>query len=151
YALLLVSRYREELRRNDDKHIAMRIALRSAGPAILASGLTVIAALLTLSVARVNGTAGLGPIGAMGVAVAMLSMLTLLRAWLVIAPRWWFWPRTPHVGEEGVDETHGFWRRIGDRIAVRPRAVWVTGAVVLLVLAANVLNLDTGLTSGNGY
>ena len=58
YALLLVSRYREELRRHEDKHEAMAIALRSAGPAILASGLTVIAALLTLSVAEVNGTAG---------------------------------------------------------------------------------------------
>ena len=67
YALLLVSRYREELRRHEDKHEAMAIALRSAGPAIFASGLTVIAALLTLSIAEVNGTAGLGPIGAMGV------------------------------------------------------------------------------------
>ena len=67
YALLLVSRYREELRRHEDKHEAMRVALRTAGPAILASGLTVILALLTLSLAEVNGTAGLGPIGAMGV------------------------------------------------------------------------------------
>ena len=66
YALLLVSRYREELRRNEDKHEAMRVALRTAGPAIVASGLTVILALLTLSLAEVNGTAGLGPIGAMG-------------------------------------------------------------------------------------
>ncbi len=151
YALLLVSRYREELRRHEDKHQAMAIALRSAGPAILASGLTVIAALLTLSVAEVNGTAGLGPIGAMGVALAMISMLTMLPAALTICGRNWFWPRVPHLGEAGVDETHGFWRRIGDRIAVRPRAVWVTGSVVLLVLAGNLLNLDTGLTSGNSF
>ena len=52
YALLLVSRYREELRQHEDKHEAMAIALRSAGPAILASGLTVIAALLTLIARR---------------------------------------------------------------------------------------------------
>src|SRR3954453_7439101 len=110
YALLLVSRYREELRRHDDKHDAMRIALVSAGPAILASGLTVIAALLTLSVAEVNGTAGLGPVGAMGVAVAMISMLTMLPALLTICGRGWFWPRIPHLGDAGVDETHGFWR-----------------------------------------
>ena len=69
YALLLVARYREELRRHEDKHEAMRLALRRAGPAILASGVTVICALLVLSLAEVNGTAGLGPIGAMGVAV----------------------------------------------------------------------------------
>ena len=136
YALLLVSRYREELRRHEDKHEAMRIALRSAGPAIFASGLTVIAALLTLSIAEVNGTAGLGPIGAMGVGLAMISMLTMLPALLTICGRNWFWPRIPHVGETGVDETHGTWRRVGDRVDRRPRAVWVTGTVVLLVLAA---------------
>jgi putative drug exporter of the RND superfamily len=151
YALLLVSRYREELRRHQDKHEAMAIALRSAGPAILASGLTVIAALLCLSIAEVNGTAGLGPIGAMGVGLAMISMLTMLPAALTIAGRNWFWPRIPHLGEAGVDETHGVWRRIGDRVALRPRAVWVTGSIVLAILAANLLNLDTGLTSGNSF
>src|SRR4051812_40599496 len=151
YALLLVSRYREELRRHEDKHVAMRIALESAGPAIFASGLTVIAALLTLSIAEVNGTAGLGPIGAMGVALAMIAMLTTLPAALTICGRNWFWPRIPHVGEAGVDQTHGFWRRIGDRVAVRPRAVWITGSIVLAILAANLLNLDTGLTSGNSF
>jgi RND superfamily putative drug exporter len=151
YALLLVARYREELRRHEDKHEAMAIALRSAGPAILASGLTVIAALLTLSIAEVNGTAGLGPIGAMGVALAMISMLTMLPAALTICGRNWFWPRIPHLGEAGVDETHGFWRRIGDRVAVRPRAVWITGSIVLALLAANLVNLDTGLTSGNSF
>src|SRR3954451_7186048 len=151
YALLLVSRYREELRRHEDKHEAMRIAMLSAGPAILASGLTVIAALLTLSIAEVNGTAGLGPIGAMGVALAMIAMLTLLPALLTICGRNWFWPRIPHVGEIGVDETHGAWRRIGDRVDRRPRAVWVTGTLVLLVFAANLVNLDTGLTSGNSF
>ena len=129
----------------------MRIALRSAGPAIFASGLTVIAALLTLSIAEVNGTAGLGPIGAMGVGIAMISMLTMLPALLTICGRNWFWPRIPHVGEIGVDETHGTWRRVGDRVDRRPRAVWVTGTVVLLVLAANLVNLDTGLTSGNSF
>jgi RND superfamily putative drug exporter len=151
YALLLVSRYREELRRHEDKHEAMAIALRSAGPAIFASGMTVIAALLTLSIAEVNGTAGLGPIGAMGVGIAMISMLTMLPALLTICGRRWFWPRIPHVGEVGVDETHGTWRRVADRVDRRPRAVWVTGTVVLLVLAANLVNLDTGLTSGNSF
>ena len=151
YALLLVSRYREELRRHEDKHDAMRVALQSAGPAIFASGLTVIAALLTLSIAEVNGTAGLGPIGAMGVGLAMISMLTMLPALLTICGRGWFWPRVPHVGETGVDETHGTWRRVGDRVNRRPRAVWISGTVVLLILAANLLNLDTGLTSGNSF
>jgi len=155
YALLLVSRYREELRRHEDKHDAMRVALRGAGPAILASGLTVIAALLTLTLAEVNASAGLGPVGAMGVGLAMIAMLTMLPALLVIFGRRAFWSpfldTIPHVGQQGTDETHGFWRRVGDRIARAPRAVWVTGTLLLALLAANNLNIDTGLTSGNSF
>ena len=123
------SRYREELRRHEDKHEAMRLALRTAGPAILASGMTVILALLTLSLAEVNGTAGLGPIGAIGVGMAMISMLTMLPALLVICGRRAFWSpffdTIPHVGQSGTDETHGRWRRIGERVALRPRRVWI--------------------------
>jgi RND superfamily putative drug exporter len=155
YALLLVSRYREELRRHEDKHEAMRIAITSAGPAILASGLTVIAALLTLSIAEVNGTAGLGPIGAMGVGLAMISMLTILPALLTICGRNAFWSpfldTIPHYGQSGVDETHGFWRRVGDRVARRPRFVWILGTAVLVLLSLNLINLDNGLTSGNSF
>jgi putative drug exporter of the RND superfamily len=99
YALLLVARYREELHRTTDKHEAMRTALASAGPAIFASAATVIAALLCLTFARVNGTAGLGPIAAMGVACAALSMLTLLPALLTIFGRRAFWPFVPHAPE----------------------------------------------------
>ena len=94
YALLLVSRYREELRKHEDKHEAVALAMRTAGPAIAASGGTVIAALLCLSLAKVEGTAGLGPIGAVGIAVAMISMLTLLPAMLAITGRRAFW--RPH-------------------------------------------------------
>ena len=101
YALLMVSRYREELRRHEDKHDAIRVALRRTAPVILASGATVMAALLTLSLAEVNGTAGLGPIGAMGVALAMVSMLTMLPALLAVFGRRAFWPFVPRVGDAG--------------------------------------------------
>jgi putative drug exporter of the RND superfamily len=151
YALLLVARYREELRRHEDKHEALALALRRAGPAIIASGLTVIAALLCLSVAEVNGTAGLGPIGAIGVALAMLAMLTVLPALLAAAGRRAFWPFIPHFGDVGADETHGVWRRIGERIAVRPRRVWVIGLLVLGVMAMGLVHLNSDLTSGNGF
>ena len=155
YALLLVSRYREELRRHEDKHDAIRVALQTAGPAILASGLTVIVALLTLSLAEVNGTAGLGPIGAMGVGLAMISMLTMLPALLAIFGRKAFWSpffdTIPHVGQQGTDETHGRWRAIGEWVAARSRRVWVGGTLVLVVLAAGVTQIDTGLTNTNSF
>ena len=102
YALLLVSRYREELHHTADKHEAMRTALASAGPAIFASALTVIAALLCLVLAKVNGTSGLGPIAAMGIACAALSMLTLLPALLTIFGRRAFWPFVPHTPESAA-------------------------------------------------
>ncbi len=151
YALLLVARYREELRAHDDRHEAMALALRRAGPAIIASGLTVIAALLCLTLADVEGTAGLGPIGATGIAVAMISMLTLLPASLVIAGRWVFWPFIPHVGDQRADETHGAWRRIGENIARGPRRVWISTVVVLSIMALGWINLDTGLTQTSSF
>ena len=128
YALLLVSRYREELRKHEDKHEAVALAMRTAGPAIFASGCTVIAALLCLSIAQVEGTAGLGPIGAMGIAVAMITMLTLLPAMLAITGRGAFWRPpmfgwsngVPHFGDTGADETHGTWRKVGNRVAAQP-------------------------------
>lgn len=151
YALLLISRYREELRHRESRSESMRVALSSAGPAIVYSGLTVIAALLCLSLAELNSTASMGPIGAMGILMAMLSMLTLLPAMLVIAPRFVFWPRVPRVGTGGADAEHGPWRRLGDRIAGRPRPVWITAALVLLVMCAGLFSYNDNLTSANGY
>jgi RND superfamily putative drug exporter len=151
YALLLVARYREELRRHEDKHEALALALRRAGPAIVASGLTVIIALLCLSLAELNGTAGMGPIGAMGVALAMISMLTVLPALLALCGRRAFWPFIPRYGGTGADETHGFWRRMGERVALRPRRVWVGALVALAVMAGGLVDLNSSLTSGNAF
>ena len=129
YALLLTSRYREELRRHEDKHKAMRIALRRAGPAILASGVTNICALLVLTLAEVNGTAGLGPVGAMGVAVAMVAMLTVLPALLVICGRRAFWPFVPRFEPGGavVPEERG---RCGAwaTASAAPAPVWIASS-----------------------
>ena len=95
YALLLVARYREELRRHEDRHQAMQVALRRASPAIIASASTVILGLLCLTFAETNSTSGLGPVAAIGVAVALVTMLTLLPALLVTVGRWIFWPVHP--------------------------------------------------------
>ena len=151
YALLMVSRYREELRRHEDKHDAIRVTLQRTSPVILASGATVMAALLTLSLAEVNGTAGLGPIGAMGIGLAMISMLTMLPALLTVFGRRAFWPLVPHVGSEGTDETHGVWRRIAEWVGRGPRRVAIGTTVVLAVMALGLVQLNGDLTSGNGF
>jgi putative drug exporter of the RND superfamily len=151
YALLMVSRYREELRRHENKHDAIRLTLRRTSPVILASGGTVIAALLTLSLAEVTGTAGLGPIGAMGIAMAMVAMLTLLPALLTVFGRRAFWPFIPRVGTVGADETHGLWRRIGERVARHPRRVWIGATALLAVMIAGLVFLNSDLTTGNMF
>ncbi|MBH0781625.1 MMPL family transporter [Nocardia bovistercoris] len=142
YALLLVARYREELRRHDDKHEAMAVALHRAGPAVLASGATVIVAMLALLVAEMNSTKGIGPVCAIGIAVALLAMLTLLPALLVIVGRWIFWPRRPAMGTADHTES-GIWARVGFGVARRPRTVWIATVVVLGVLAFGVGGLET--------
>jgi RND superfamily putative drug exporter len=231
YALLIVARYREELHHTLDRHEAMAAAMRSAGPAVLASAATVIAALFCLTIAKVNGTSGMGPIVAMGVACAALSMLTLLPALLTIFGRRAFWPFVPHSTEwlapEGVqagrmrrriadgprwtsllvvigaslivlvllplvilnsllhkatrgaipsfivgpldraifkpyelrrfrhehlaDETHGFWKRVGDWVARQPRRVAIGSIAVLLVLCAGLGFFSTDLTTNDSY
>ncbi|MEV0092783.1 MMPL family transporter [Streptomyces sp. NPDC050738] len=140
YALLLVARYREELRKHEDRHEAMALALHRAGPAVLASGATVVLSMLVLMVAEMNSTRGLGPVAAIGVAVALLTMLTLFPALLVIFGRWIFWPVAPHFGSP-EPTVSGFWARTGDRIARRPRAVWVVTALVLGGLSVGLVQL----------
>jgi RND superfamily putative drug exporter len=151
YALLLVARYREELRRHEDRHEAMAFALHRAAPAILASAATVIVGMLCLSLAEMNSTAGLGPVLAIGVGVTLLVMITFLPAWLVIFGRWIFWPKRPAFGS-AEPTASGFWARVGRRIAPRPRAVWVVTAILLLVACLGLFKLDTGgLSSTEQY
>jgi len=146
YALLLVARYREELRRHEDRHEAMAFALYRAGPAIIASAATVGISMLCLLAAEMNSTKGLGPVAAIGVGVALLAMLTLLPALLVTVGRWVFWPVKPRFGTPEPTAT-GRWARIGRSIARRPRMVWVVTALVLGVMALGLTSLDVGVLS----
>ncbi|MFL6142502.1 MAG: MMPL family transporter [Labedaea sp.] len=151
YALLLVARYREELRRHEDRHEAMAFALHRAGPAIWASAATVIVGMVCLAFADLNSTAGLGPVAAIGVGVALLAMTSLLPALLVIFGRWMFWPVRPGYGT--VDQTRtGIWSKVGGVLARRPRVSWVATALVLGVLALGSLTLKAdGLTNAGSF
>jgi RND superfamily putative drug exporter len=151
YALLLTARYREELRRHEDRHAAMAVALRRAGPAIVASAGTVVLSLLTLSFASLNSTKSMGPVLAIGVAVASLAMMTLLPALLVITGRWVFWPVKPSFGS-AEPTSRGMWARVGRRIAIAPRVTWVATALVLGAMAIGVAGLQAhGLTNAQSF
>ncbi|GHI03281.1 putative membrane protein ActII-3 [Streptomyces cellostaticus] len=140
YALLLVSRYREELRRHEDRHEAMAEALHRSGPAITASAATVAVSLMLLMLATLNSTQGLGPACAVGVLVGLLAMVTLMPALLVICGRWVFWPVQPSYGSAGATR-EGIWTRVGAAVSGRPRIVWTGTALVLGVMAIGVFGL----------
>jgi putative drug exporter of the RND superfamily len=152
YCLLLVARYREELRRTEDPHGAMAGALRRAGPSIVASGLTVALTMLVLLAAETESTRTFGPVAAIGVACTMAVGLTLLPALLTLAGRRGFWPRGSLVaydpGAPAV-EREGVWRRVGGRALRRP-ALALASTVTLF--AASALGLlaykETSNTTG---
>jgi len=151
YALLLVARYREELRLHADRHEAMTEAVHRAGPAVLASGSTVILGMLCLLVADMNSTAGLGPVAAIGVAVTLAVLMTLLPALLVICGRWVFWPVRPAFGSVEPTAT-GVWARVGSRIRPRPRVVWIGTSAALLVAALGLFTLNAkGLSQAESF
>jgi RND superfamily putative drug exporter len=151
YALLLVARYREELRRHEDRHEAMALALHRAGPAIIASAATVAIGMSCLTLAEVNSTRGLGPVAAIGVVVGLLAMITLLPAMLVIFGRWLFWPVRPKAGS-AEPTANGVYARLGGRIARRPRAVWVGTAAALGVMSLGLLQLEAnGLSQADQF
>ena len=151
YALLLTARYREELRRHEDRHEAMAFALHRAAPAILASAATVAAGMLCLIIADLNSTAGLGPVNAVAVGVTYLVMVTLLPALLVIFGRWMFWPKRPGFGTAEPTST-GFWAKVGNAMQPRPRKVWMVTTGLLLLACLGLFKLDpSGLSTEEQY
>lgn len=151
YALLLIARYREELHRHHSRFDAMRAAYRGIFEPILASGSTVAFSLLVLLLSQLSSNRGLGPVGAIGIASAMLTILTLLPALLVVFGRWIFWPRIPHF--DGVDsQLHGIWSKVGSTVAKRPRRLWITTGLGLLILAGFSTTLQTnGLSTSQSF
>ena len=151
YALLLVARYREELRVHEDRHEAMAVALHRAAPAIIASAMTVAIGMLCLTLAEMNSTAGLGPVLAIGVVVTLVVMVTLLPALLVVCGRWVFWPKRPTFGSAEPTNA-GIWARVGKSIARRPRKVWIVTVLLLGIACLGLFKLDaSGLTSDDTF
>jgi RND superfamily putative drug exporter len=144
YALLLIARYRDELRHATDRHVAMAVALRRAVPAITASAATVSLGLLCLLAAHMGFNYTLGSAGAIGVLCGLAAMTVLLPALLVVLGRWVFWPRIPRP-EPGAPVRSRGWATVGRVVASRPRLVWLAGVVVLGVLGLGAADIRTGL------
>ncbi|MCF1597274.1 MMPL family transporter [Streptomyces muensis] len=150
YALLLVSRYREELRRIERPYDAMVAALKGCGPAVLASSGTVAAGLLCLLAADLNSSRGMGPLGTVGVLCALAAMLTLLPAILVLLGRRVFWPLVPRHGST-AKARRSLFTAMGSSAGRRPLTVLAAGAVLLGALALGAFNLPGSLKQEDSF
>ncbi|GAB3454139.1 MMPL family transporter [Kineococcus endophyticus] len=145
YALLLIARYREELRREPDRRAAMRAALRGAGPAIAASAVTVVLALLTLQAAVLPSDRTIGRDAAIGIVVAFVFGLFVLPSALVVCGRKLFWPFVPTVGSTDTTRT-GVWARIAGAVLARPVRIVVGSVVLLGIMGAGLTGASLGLS-----
>lgn len=152
YSLLLVSRYREALEVEESRWVAILRAWKASFEPIVASGATVILALLCLLFSDLNSNKSLGPIAAIGIVFSLFSALTLLPALLAVFGRSAFWPFRPVVGAHahkhadgvtltGLEGVRGVWRRVGGLIARRPRVTWIVSFVLLVACALGLTQL----------
>lgn len=154
YALLLVSRHKEELHEHESPWQALKAAWRATVEPILASAGTVALGLLALSLAELKGTAGLGPIGALGIMGALLAVLTFMPAALLLGRRWLFWPAIPRFGHQQSIDTLSHklgWGWVTKAVGRHPRRIWIVTTVALLIAAAFLPTLRANGTSQSDY
>jgi RND superfamily putative drug exporter len=151
YALLLISRYRDELRQTEDRYAAMRKALRRTAEAVLASSTTVVLGLLTLLLSAIPSTRGLGMACAVGIVVAATAALVALPFTLVLFGRWVFWPMIPRVGQPTLVESRSLWRAVGNQVSRRPGTLIAITVLFIGTLAAGTTQIDTGLSEADQF
>ncbi|MGV8911336.1 MAG: MMPL family transporter [Rhodoglobus sp.] len=144
YALLLISRYREQLLLTENHREALAIAWCKTAPAVLASNATVVLALLTLVFAVIPGTRGLGIASALGLLVALAAVLLVLPPILAVCGRGVFWPFVPRPGQN--KEYGKVWGAIAQKVVRRPVVSAVAGFTLLAVMAAGLIGTTVGLT-----
>ena len=151
YALLLIARYREELHHEESRFAAMRNAWRGVVEPIVASGSTVAISLLLLLLASLSNNRGLGPVGAVGIACAVITILSLLPALLVLFGRWVFWPRIPHFGSED-EKLAGLWSKVANATARKPRQYWASTGLLLVIFAGFASTLHaSGISTAQSF
>src|SRR5665647_3570921 len=151
YALLLISRYRDELRRTEDRRRAMARAWRRTVETVTSSAATVFVGLLSIVLSLFPATRGLGLACAIGVVVAATFVMVALPAALVCFGRWVFWPKIPRSGDEAMTEARSLWRRVGDAVSRRPAVFAAATLVVLVLLALPAMGLKTGLSQSQQF
>ena len=144
YSLLLITRWREETARGHDSHEAIRLAMASAGRAIVFSGVTVAVGLLALLPLPIPFIRSIGLGGMLIPLISVAVTLTLVPALLAGAGRRLEWPRIRHENMPSRGWTA--WARL----VVRRRWIAAGAALaVLLLLCAAALGIHVGDASVN--
>ncbi len=164
YCLLMISRFTADLRAEPDPHVAMAGTIGRVGHAILASGCTVIASMLTFLLASLKTDHILAPVNAIGIAVVMIAGVTLLPAVLAAVGRRGFWPNGRAVavqavptetgvrdGASALAEKPSLWFRIASRVTRRPWAALAVTVVVFGVGAAGLTTLKEKVSVTNDF
>lgn len=143
YALLYVARYREELTRHKEVYKAILASWRRSLEPILAAGGTVIAGLLCLLLSDLNSNKALGPVGAIGLIMAIVAALTLLPSLLIMFGRKVFWPRVPQYKSAAKLEVPktGLWPRVAQFVSNKFRSIWVITTAMLIVFSFGLFQL----------
>ncbi len=139
YSLFVFSRYREELRKRENKYESMDEAIYHVSEPIFFSGGTVFLAMLTLFATVFVPYNNFAPVFSVAVVFILLAGLTLIPSIFALMGRRAFWPFIPKV-EDNVVEKQGFWYKVGQLVVKRPGLL---AGVLLVVLLAGVVNLTT--------
>ncbi|SET01384.1 putative drug exporter of the RND superfamily [Oceanobacillus limi] len=140
YSLFVFSRFREELKTNDDKYLAMKEAMRGTGLPVFYSGATVLAAMLILIFATLRDYQNFAPIFGTTLVVIILSSVTLIPALFTLFGRKSFWPVIPKVGDSKVKDT-SFWSKAGHSVTNRPKTSVIVVGIFIIISASYLFNL----------
>lgn len=141
YSLLVFARFREELRKEEDKYIAMQNAMRQVWEPIFFSGGTVLAAMLVLFIADYKPYQNFAPVFSLTMAVILTAGLTLVPALFVLFGRRAFWPAIPRVGDDANEKTDSFWKKIGQFVVKKPAMISTVLIAVFIVCSLNMTQI----------
>lgn len=149
YGVFMLSRYREEIRRDSQNDRAARRealarAIGHVGESITSSASTVVIATAVMGLAQLYELRVTGPAVAVGVACLLLAGLSLLPALMALCGRALFWPARPHPGtlSDATATEKGIWARAGRLVTTHPSVVALVATIVLLPLAISTVMIQ---------
>ncbi len=143
YALLMIFRFREELRHGHDVETAVAETMRHAGRSVIVSGSTVAVGLLSMVILPIPVIRSIGLGGMLIPAVSVLASITLLPAMLSLLGHRINSARVlPRRIVEGSDAEAGFWWRWAHLVMRRPIAVGAVGLAIVGALLVPAFQLN---------